>query len=288
LTAEQLDSGQIRETQRGNWTVAATGWRQRHDQMRESSLPITERLIAAAHIVPGIRVLDLASGVGEPSLTIAETVKPGGYVLGLDITAAMLEAARDFAREQGLDNVEYRVIATETDLGVEPGSFDAATCRWGLMFMPDPVAALRAIKDALRPGGRVAFSTWGPPERVPFMNFASDIVRRHVALPPPPPGPNQFSLPTTAKLIEILTQAGFKDPTAEPVELAMMSAPDPATLWDRATEVSGAVSDALAAMPADQRATVRDEAISEIERRFGSGAVSIGGEALVASGMKPS
>lgn len=288
MTEHDLDAQQIRHRQRTNWTVAAAGWTQRRSEMSESTRPVTERLIAAARIGPGQRVLDLASGVGDPAIAIAEAVGPNGSVLGLDITQAMLDGAIAYARDQHIANVAFRAIPSETDLGVQPDSFDAATCRWGLMFMADPVAALRAIRDALRPGGRMAFSTWGPPERVPFMNFAGGIVGRYATLPPPAPGPNQFSLPTTEALIGILTEAGFTDPNAESFELAMMAAPDAAGLWEMATQVSGAVAEALAALPPETREVIRREAIATIEARFGAGPVSLGGEALVASGAKPS
>lgn len=255
--------------------------------MTRASRPVTERMITAAGIRPGMRVLDLASGVGDPSLTIARAVGPSGSVLGMDITAAMLDAAREFAREQGLANVEYRPIASETDLGVEPASFDAATCRWGLMFMPDPVAALRQLWSALRPGGRVAVATWATEERVPFMNLASDILRRHVTLPPPPPGPNQFSLPTAEAVAGILTAAGFAGASVESVEPVFFSGPDAASVWSQISENSGPATKMLAELSPEQRDAIRADAIDRIQARFGNGPITVGGEALVGSAAKP-
>ena len=76
----------------------------------------------------------------------------------------MVEVARDFAREEGVTNIEFRLVDGE-ELNVEPGSFDAVTCRWGIMFMPEPVAFLRRAHEALKPNGRIGVAVWGPPEQ---------------------------------------------------------------------------------------------------------------------------
>jgi ubiquinone/menaquinone biosynthesis C-methylase UbiE len=104
------------------------------------------------HVRPGQRVLDIASGVGEPALAIAGQVGPAGSVLGTDLAAAMLAFARENAAARGLSNVEFRCMDGEV-LDVPPGSFDVVTMRWGLMFMPDRVAVREgAGRDAVAGG----------------------------------------------------------------------------------------------------------------------------------------
>src|SRR5438270_24327 len=152
--AEQAE--QVRHQQREEWSAAAPGWQTRRDEVSQPTRSITERLITMADITSGQRVLDLACGNGDPSFTLAQRVGPRGYVVGLDITEPMVRNAQAWAKEHGLTNVEYRVVSNELELGVPDASFDAATCRHGLMYMPEPVAALRTLYLAPKPGGCVA------------------------------------------------------------------------------------------------------------------------------------
>src|SRR5512145_1013224 len=135
--------------------------------MRKATAPMTERMIVLAGIKPGMRVLDLASGNGEPGLPIAHAVGPVGHVLLTDQSPEQLDYAREKAQAQGLANVEIREADAE-EIEVEEGAFDAVTCRWGLMFMPDAIRAIRNAHRALRLGGRLVVSVWGTPERNPF------------------------------------------------------------------------------------------------------------------------
>lgn len=128
---------------------------------------------------PGQRVIDLACGVGDPAVRLAELVGAEGFVLGLDISQPMIDRGRVEASSRGLRNLEFRAIRSELELDVQPASFDRATCRAGLMYMPDPTAALRTLLEALRPGGRCVAGSWGPPPRMPAMAIPKEIISRH-------------------------------------------------------------------------------------------------------------
>ena len=287
MVNQYVDAERVRKTQRENWTVAAPGWALRHEEMSAAMRPVTERLIAAAGIKPGDRVLDLACGVGDPAFSIASLVGAGGSVLGLDITPAMVEAATARAHAKTIGNASFRVISSELELGVPPASFDDATCRFGLMFMADPAAGLRSLATALKPGGRVAVSTWGPPERVPFFSVPNQIVGRHVPPPPDPDARGPFTLPTREALIAVLHEAGFVDINIDVFEANVVSAPSPDAYWDEMSQISGMMGRTLAGLSESQREAIRADAIAVVSKRFPDGQVRLGGEALIGSGVKP-
>jgi len=278
---------QVRHQQREEWSAAAPGWQTRRAEVSQPTIPITERLLAMAGITSGQRVLDLACGNGDPSFTIAKRVGPHGYVVGLDITEPMVRSAQAWAKEHGLTNVEYRVVSNELDPGVPDASFDAATCRHGLMYMPEPVAALRTLHQALKPGGRVAISTWGPPERCPFFSLAMQIVMRHIELPSPDPGaPGPFALPTPEILTAILEAAGFTNVEVVAFETSVLEAESPAAYWDLLCEVAGPLVPLMASLPTEARQALRDDAIKTYGVLSQDGPVQLGGEYLVAAGIK--
>ena len=153
------DKAQTRE----DWASCATYWDRRADQMADMADRFNQPLIEAAEIEPGHQVLDLASGVGEPALGIARRVGETGSVTATDLVPEMLAGTRRRAAEAGLDNIELEIVDME-EMPFEDESFDRVTCRFGLMFVPDPVRALGEARRVLVPGGRAAFMVWGPLE----------------------------------------------------------------------------------------------------------------------------
>lgn len=279
---------QVRQAQREEWGAAAAGWTTRRRDVASPSHAITERLLRAADIRAGQRALDMACGVGDPAFAIAEIVGPTGHVVGLDVTPAMIEGARAYAREQSIGNVEFRVIANELEIDAPPASFDAVTCRHGLMYMPDPVAAVRVWGAALKPGARLAFSTWGPPERVPFFMTVMQIIMRHVTLPAPAPkDPSPFAIPTAEAQAAILNAAGFTDVRTEVFQTSAMEATSATDWWEIVATTAGPIVTLLASLPPEARQAIRQDGIETITQRFPDGQIKLGGEALVASGAKP-
>jgi SAM-dependent methyltransferase len=278
---------QVRHQQREEWSAAAPSWQARRDDVSQPTTSITERLLAMAGITSGQRVLDLACGNGDPSFTIAQRVGPDGNVVGLDITEPMVRNAQAWAKQHGLTNVEYRIIPNELELGVPEASFDIATCRHGLMYMPEPVAVLRTIHTALKPAGRVALSTWGPAERCPFFGIAVQIMMRHIEVPPPDPSaPGPFALHTPEMLTNILEAAGFTSVEAVAFESSVLEAESPAAYWDLICEVAGPLVPLMASLPIEVRQAIRDDAIKTYGELSPDGPVKLGGEYLVAAGIK--
>ena len=279
----------IRDKQRVEWGSVAPGWQRNREKMTGPTSIITEKMLSLAGIRAGHRVLDLACGVGDPAFAIAGLVGPRGYVLGLDLSPEMVEAARELSPREGVSNAEFRTIASELDLGVPGESFDVATCRLGLMFMPDPVAALRELRSALKPGGRVVASVWGAPERNPNFSLPMEIIARHADLPPQnPDAPGLFALPTPERLGALLAEAGFVDVEAFAFETPVVKAKDAKSYWYGVSTVAGPLVSLLASLSEEQRRAVREDVVEMIGEMFPEGPVEIDGEAVVTVGMKPS
>ncbi len=287
MTDGETAARSLRERQRADWSAVAGGWQRYREKMGGPTSVITDKMLALARPRPGDRVLDLACGVGDPAFAMAERVGADGRVLGLDFSPEMVEAARAWAEQHGVPNVEFRAIRSELELGVEPESFDVATCRLGLMFMPDPVAALRSLRAALKKGGRVVVSTWGPPERTPNFRLPMEIVGRHADLPPQEPGaPGLFALPTPESLATALETAGFTAIEATAFETPTVKATDAGSYWHGVGAMMAPLIPVLDSLTEEQRQAVREDAIATVSALFPEGPVEMRGEAVAAAGVK--
>ena len=281
-------ASEIREKQRAEWDAVAGGWQRHRAKMSAPMSAITERMVDALRPGPGEHVLDLACGVGDPAFAIAERVGPEGSVLGLDLSPEMVRAAQAWATEHGVGNAGFRTIPSELELGVSPESFDAATCRLGLMFLPDPVAALRKLLVALVPGGRIAVSTWGRPERNLNFSLPMEAMARHADLPPKrPAAPGLFALPTPEALGDALRASGFSGVEAFAFETPVVKAKNAESYWYGLTAMAGPLVSALAPLPDKQKQAIKKEVVETVETLFDGGAVEMSGEVVVASGEKP-
>src|SRR6266478_2386341 len=157
--SQAFDPVAFKETTRQQWQNAAAAWQRWTPTLQTWLGPVTEAMLDMADLQPGARVLDLAAGAGEPSLSAAERVGPSGHVLATDISSNILEFAAEAARERGLTNVKTRVMDGENpDLPDE--SFDAVLSRLGLIYFPDRAGALGAAHRLLKPGGRVVLASF--------------------------------------------------------------------------------------------------------------------------------
>jgi ubiquinone/menaquinone biosynthesis C-methylase UbiE len=171
-----MDARLQRRVQRYGWDKASGCY---EEFWQEQLRPARERLLEMAALKPGESVLDIACGTGLVSFEAAETVGSEGRLLGTDISERMVEMATAIAAEDRFHNVRFQWMDAE-DLRVEDGSFDAALCSLGLMYMPDPRKALEEMRRVLRPGGRVVCSVWGPRESCGWAELF-EIVDRNVA-----------------------------------------------------------------------------------------------------------
>ena len=218
-----FDPIKYKEATRAQWQSAAQAWNDWSPLLRSWLGPATELMLDMAKIGPGCRVLDVAAGAGDQTLQAAERVGPSGYVLATDISARILEFAAANARAAGFGNVETAVMDGE-QIDVPQASFDAVISRVGLIYFPDQQRALAAMKQALKPGGRVAAIVYSTADNNKFFSIPVSIIRRRANLPPPLAGqPGPFSLGSHGVLEDAFRKAGFRDvrscTVAAPVEL---------------------------------------------------------------------
>lgn len=213
------DAARINREQREFWNNAAPGWKQMWSMLERAGQHVSLRLVELALVQSGQRVLDIATGSGEPAITAAHKVGPDGLVVATDQSVAMLHLARERAAVLGLRNMKFYETSAE-ELAVEEHDFDAALCRWGLMFVGDLNATIRRIAQLLKRAGRFATAVWGQPEKVPMISLGDEAVRELAKLPPPPPdAPGPLKLADPRPLERALIAAGFKDVHIETINV---------------------------------------------------------------------
>jgi SAM-dependent methyltransferase len=231
---------------RTEWRAAAAGWRAWYDvlEAEDAGAAVSRTLVELAGIGPGDAVLDVAAGYGEPGLTAAPAVAPGGRVVCTDISGEMLAVGHERATAEGLDHVEFLECDAEA-LVFEEASFDAVLSRQGLQFLPDVAGVLARLHSFLKPEGRLAAAVWGPPGAVQFA-APVPLIRAELQLPPPPAGPGPFALADAGQLAAVVEAAGFTNvETGTVTAVYQAGSPELATRWLRevAPPISSLVDD---------------------------------------------
>jgi SAM-dependent methyltransferase len=271
MTSTTFDPQRYKITTRAQWEDAAEAWHRWGPVIEDWLGAATERMLDAAKITSGSRVLDVAAGAGGQSLAAAHRVGPAGRVLATDISRTILEYAENSASDAGLTTITTRELDGER-LDVDEASFDAVISRVGLIYFPDQQAALAGMRQALRPGGRLSAVVYSTADRNGFFSVPVGIIRRRAQLPPPLPGqPGPFSLGSPGVAENALATAGFRDVTVEavPSPLRLASAAD-CVAFER--ESFGALHQMLSGLPrADQDAawTEINHALAQFEEPDG-------------------
>jgi len=282
-----MNKVEAKEKQHKSWSMVAPGWDKYDPLMRAWAAPLTERMIALSAIRDGSRVLDIACGAGEPALTIAERVGPGGAVLATDFVEEMIGYARSKAQARSLSNIEFRCVDGEV-IDEMKDSFDAVTMRWGLMFMPDPVKCMHCANTALKPGGKAVISVWTEAAKNPFVTVPLGVIKRHMDVPTPPPGaPGIFALADPDRLRAIFAEAGFSDVSIEQLSLPMADFATGVEYDAFIREIAGPVASLFTQLPADRQAIVKQEIAREAEARSSKpGRVNLHGITHIVVGTK--
>jgi ubiquinone/menaquinone biosynthesis C-methylase UbiE len=219
MDKSKFNSGVDKIGQEKNWDSVATGWQKWWQIFEKGGQKVSDKLVELAGIKTGQRVLDIATGIGEPALTACRRVGDSGYVLATDISSEMLAIGRKRARHKGLNNIEFKEGDAGT-IALPTSSFDAALCRWGLMFLSNLPDALYNIQKSLVSGGKLSVAVWSEPAKVPQLNIAMSTVTKYLHLPftrTDIPGP--FSLADVNKLRYLLQQADFDDIKSENIQV---------------------------------------------------------------------
>jgi SAM-dependent methyltransferase len=280
-----FDPQLFKRTTRQQWQDAAGAWHRWGPTIEDWLGAATERMLDAAGVTEGSRVLDVAAGAGGQTLVAARRVGPTGQVHATDISPAILEYAGKSAAEAGLTNVTTQELDGE-HLAVEEAGFDAVISRVGLIYFPDQQSALTGMRAALRPGGRVSAVVYSTADRNPFFAIPVGIIRRRAQLPPPAAGqPGPFSLGGPGVAEETLARAGFRDITVEavPSPLRLSSAAE-CVRFER--ESFGALHQMLSGLSPDEREAAWTEIAAELARFDGPDGFTGPCEMLVVSGAR--
>jgi len=245
--------------------------------------PFGRRLIELAGLKKGMWVLDVATGPGEPALTIARRVGPSGLVLGVDFSPVMVRRARGRAKRAGAGHAHFREMDAER-LALDAMTFDRVFCRFGLMLMPRAERALKEMRRVLVPGGRIAVAVWSAQTKVNTLAIVGRALERHHADRTPPDAPDFFRFGRAGAVERALRAAGFRRVRAERMTVEwVFKSPD--EFWD-SMKKGPSLRRALAKVSPAVRRAVRGDVGRALEKFRRRGKLRIPNEAVLAVGVK--
>lgn len=262
--------------------VASEKWKAKSAAMGQ---PVTDALVNYAQPSPGMRVLDLASGTGEPAITLATRVGSEGHVTALDLSPELLEIAEKRARSRGLANFTAQQ-ADAHSLSFPDNTFDLATSRFGVMFFRDPELALGELRRVLRPGARACFLAWGSFDQ-PYWDSMMGVVHRHLGGPLlEPGGPDPFRFSEAGSLSSVLWRAGFVDVEEETKTLPWVWPGRPEEVWEQNRSVAVPFRPMLDRVPPDQWPQIHAKVHQAVAKYWDGEKIAFGAQVVLASGMR--
>ena len=280
----QLELEQIREQQEESWNKFSSGWRKWDDLVMDFLKPVGDEIIRMIEPKGNIDVLDIASGTGEPGLTIASMLN-GGKVRLSDVSENMLVIAHENAAKRGINNIEiYACDACE--LPFENNTFDAISCRFGFMFFPDMLLAAKEMIRVLKPGGRIATSVWNVREKNFWVTVVMDAINRNIDTPAPLPGaPGMFRCSRHGLMLDLFSHVGFNNISQSEIA-GKLNCKTFDVFWNFQTEVAAPVVAALNKADNTIREKIKMEVEQDIMKKYNDGKVVIDSSALVIYGEK--
>lgn len=274
----------IREQQKQSWNKFSSGWKKWDDLTMDFLQPMGEEIIHLIKPAAGDTILDIASGTGEPGLTIAANVK-GGKVVLTDLAEDMLTIAAENAAHRGITNIETRVCDV-CELPFDDNTFDAISCRFGFMFFPDMLLAAKEMRRLLKPGGRIATAVWNVPEKNFWVTAIMGTINRNMELPAPPPGsPGMFRCAKEGFMPDLFQQAGLKNSTVKEVA-GKLNCKTADVYWNMMTEVGAPIVAALSKADEAMREKIKREVFDLVNKKYPEGDFMIDSSALVIYGEK--
>lgn len=181
----------------------------------------SEAVFPSLPVYEGDRVLDVGCGFGDTAIKLARRVGPRGEVVGLDCCDAFLEIAKEEIKASGLTNIS--LMRGDAEIALPEGEFDFVFARFGTMFFANPVAGLRNMRRALKPGGRMAHIVWRQRADNPWLSMAKDVVLQFLPEPGADAatcGPGPFSMANEEMVRGMMKAAGYDE-----VEFRRVDAP---------------------------------------------------------------
>jgi ubiquinone/menaquinone biosynthesis C-methylase UbiE len=279
----KIKASSIIDQQHESWNRFAAGWKKWDAVNMQFLQPVGEKIIEHLHLKSDNKVLDIASGTGEPGLSIA-AITTQGSVTALDLSEAMLEIAKEHASERQLRNFETQA-GDISSLDFADQSIDAISCRMGFMFFPDILGALSEMHRVLRDDCWVAASVWDIPQKNFWVTVTMGTIDEIMKLKPPPPdAPGMFRCTRPGFMREHLQRAGFRNITETEVSTGLRL--DPETYWEMITEVGAPIVAALSQADSQTQEAIRQRVLEKIYAEFPEGNFYMGANAIIIAGQR--
>jgi len=268
------------------WRNAAPFWEKHRDMIRQLFAPVTQALVEDALIGSRHAVLDIATGPGEPALSLAALVGPEGKVYGVDPIPEMVAAARRASDHLGFRNTQFDVAFAD-HLPFPDDTFDAVVSRFGVMFFPSPVDTVREMLRVLKPGRKLALAVWDFAERNPFFYTLQRVIDRYVDSPPPAPdAPGAFRFAGPGKLRDVLDAAGASAPSERPLEFTIQAPVSVEDFWTLRCEMSDKLREKIAMLSREQLTEVKRQSLEAFREFSTDRGMSFPAHVLIVSGTK--
>ncbi|MGH2647584.1 MAG: class I SAM-dependent methyltransferase [Ginsengibacter sp.] len=275
---------EIRDKQKEVWNKFSPGWKKWDVFMMDFLKPMGDEIIRELHPSVSDVVLDVASGTGEPGLTIASMLD-SGKVVSVDLSKDMLSVANEKAKTEGIKNFAT-LVCDVSELPFDDNTFDAVSCRFGFMFFPDMLKATQEMHRVLKPGGRIATSVWNVPEKNFWITSIMGTINRNMQIPPPPAGaPGMFRCAANGLMTNIFTEAGFKNVLQTEIA-GSLNTGTADVFWQLHNDVGAPIVAALSKADDAMRTKIKSEVYELLHKKFGDNPVNPEASALVIYGEK--
>jgi SAM-dependent methyltransferase len=275
---------EIRDGQRATWAGLSAGWEKWDSVIMDQLGPVGTAMIERLDIAEDQQHLDIASGTGEPGVSIAR-LSPKGRVVLTDLVPEMLDIAARRAGAQGIANVETKACSAD-DLPFDDATFDSVSVRFGYMFFSDVVKATAEFARVLKPGGCLCSSVWVKPDENPWTAIAMQAIATEAEVPPPDPhGPHMFRCAAPGCVSALYEAARLRDVVEWDVDVELVTR-SPEEYWDMISEhVSLAVA-ALQQVDEPARDRIRENAVAQVSAFAQDGEIRVPGVARCIVGTK--
>ncbi len=275
---------EIRASQKETWAGLSAGWEKWDSLIMDQLAPVSEAIIGSLDISQDQHHLDIASGTGEPGLSIAK-LAPSGRIMLTDLAPEMLEIASRRATAQGITNIRTEVSSAD-NLRFADDSFDSVSVRFGYMFFPDMAKATKEFVRVLKPGGRLSSSVWVKPEENPWTSILMQAIATEAELPAPDPDkPNMFRCAAPGHITSVYEQEGLREVSEWDVGVELVTE-SPGQYWEMMSEHVSIAATALQQVNESARARIRESVIKAVSAFEKDGRIRVPGMARCISGTK--
>jgi ubiquinone/menaquinone biosynthesis C-methylase UbiE len=270
------------------WSGVAPFWEKHREVIRQMFRPVTHALAEDAQIGSRHTVLDIATGPGEPALTVAALVGPEGKVFGVDPIPEMVAASRRAAHHLGFRNTQFDVAFAD-HLPFPDDTFDAVVSRFGVMFFPSPLDAVREMLRVLKPGRKLALAVWHFAEGNPFFYTVQRVIDQYFDSPPPEPdAPDAFRFAAAGKLRDVLGEAGVVAPCERLLQFSIEASVTIEDYWTVRSEMSEKLREKVAMLSSEQLNEVKRQSFEALREYSTDRGISFPAQVLIVSGTKQS